>query len=61
MINWIITSSMLIVVILAVRKFFGDRLTPGARYGLWFLVLLRLLIPVSFFQSSYSVAELTDS
>ncbi|MCI9296963.1 MAG: M56 family metallopeptidase [Lachnospiraceae bacterium] len=60
MINWIITSSMLIVVILAVRKFFGDRLTPGARYGLWFLVLLRLLIPVSFFQSSYSVAELTE-
>ena len=59
MINWILTSSVLIILILAVRKFFGNRLTPGVQYGLWFLVLLRLLIPVSFFHSSYSAAELT--
>ena len=49
MINWILTSSVLIIVIFAVRKFFGDRLTAGVQYGLWFLVLLRLLIPISFF------------
>lgn len=59
MINWIITSSVLIAVILAVRKFFGNKLTPGLQYGLWLFVLLRLLIPVSFFHSSYSAAELT--
>lgn len=58
MINWILTSSVLIIVILTVRKLFGDRLTPGVQYGLWFLVLLRLLIPVSFFHSDYSAAEL---
>lgn len=58
MINWILTSSVLIIVIFAVRKFFGDRLTAGVQYGLWFLVLLRLLIPISFFHSDYSAAEL---
>lgn len=56
--NWIMTSSVLIIVIFAVRKFFGDRLTPGVQYGLWFLVLLRLMVPFSFFHSSYSAAEL---
>ncbi len=41
MINWILTSSVLIVVILLIRKLFGEKLSPGAQYVLWILVLLR--------------------
>ena len=60
MINWILTSSVLIVVILLIRKLFGEKLSPGAQYVLWILVLLRLLVPVSFGKSSYSLAALAD-
>lgn len=60
MINWILTSSILIVVILLIRKLFGERLAPGLQYGLWLLVLARLLIPVSFGGSAYSLAALAD-
>ncbi len=58
MANWIITSSALIIVILFIRKCFGSKLMPGVQYGLWLLVLLRLLVPGSFIYSSYSPAEL---
>lgn len=60
MINWILTSSILIVVILLIRKLFGERMAPGLQYGLWLLVLARLLIPVSFGGSAYSLAALAD-
>lgn len=60
MINWILTSSVLIVVILLIRKLFGEKLSPGVQYVLWILVLLRLLVPVSFGKSSYSLAALAD-
>lgn len=60
MINWILTSSVLIVVILLIRKLFGEKLAPGVQYGLWLLVLVRLLIPVSFGGSAYSLAALAD-
>ena len=60
MINWILASSVLIVVVLLIRKLFGERLAPGLQYGFWLLVLARLLIPVSFGGSAYSLAALTD-
>lgn len=60
MINWILMSSVLIVSILLIRKVFGVKLTPGVQYGLWLLVLIRLLIPVNFFHSSYSLAAEAD-
>ncbi len=34
MINWILTSSVLIVVILLIRKLLGEKLSPGAQYVL---------------------------
>lgn len=60
MINWILTSSILIVVILLIRKLFGEKLSPGVQYGLWLLVLVRLLVPVSFGGSAYSLEALAD-
>lgn len=58
--NWILTSSVLILAILLIRKFFGTKLPIGLQYGLWLLVLVRLFIPVSFFNSSYSLIEIVN-
>ncbi len=58
--NWILMSSVLIVVILLIRRLFGERLTPGLQYGLWIFVAVRLLVPVNFFYSEYSMPELMD-
>lgn len=53
--SWILSSSVLIVVILAVRRLFRGRISPRFQYALWLLVLLRLLLPVSLGQSAASV------
>lgn len=45
MIQWAVTSSALILIVLAVRALFRDRLSARLKYALWGVVLLRLLIP----------------
>lgn len=40
-----ITSSILIILILAVRKLLADKLSIKLQYALWFIVVFRLLIP----------------
>ena len=55
MTQWILSSSLLIVAVLLIRKIAGDRLSARLRYALWGLVLLRLLIPVSIGESALSV------
>ena len=47
MIEWIVTSSVLILLVLLLRLLVRDRVSPRLRYALWGLVLLRLVIPVS--------------
>lgn len=53
--NWILSSSVLIAAILAVRRIFRGRISPRLQYALWLLVLLRLLLPVNFGQSAASI------
>jgi beta-lactamase regulating signal transducer with metallopeptidase domain len=55
MITWVVSSSVLIVFLLLVRLVFRKRISPRLQYALWLLVALRLLVPVSFGQSSASV------
>ena len=57
MIEWIVSSSMLILLVLAVRSLAKSRLSCRARYALWLLVLVRLLVPVQLFTASWGVAE----
>ncbi len=45
MIQWAFTSSALILIVLAVRRLFREKLSARLRYALWGVVLLRLLIP----------------
>ncbi len=60
MIEWIITSSVLILIIVAVRYFLKGKISLRLQYGLWALVLVRLLIPFSVGSSSISILNFTD-
>ena len=55
MIEWTITSSALILLVLLLRAAVKDRVSPRLRYGLWGLVLVRLVVPVSLCESPVSV------
>lgn len=54
----IITSSVLILVIISLRHFLKGKISLRLQYALWALVLVRLLVPVSFFSSPISVMNL---
>lgn len=51
----LITSSVLILVLLALRWAFRSRITRRAQYALWALVLVRLLVPLSLPGTDFSV------
>ena len=55
MTEWIISSSVLIAVIAALRFILRGKISLRLQYALWALVLIRLLVPVSFGVSSVSV------
>lgn len=55
MIELLITSSLLILAVLAARALLVGRISRRMQYALWGLVLLRLLLPVSLPQSRASV------
>ena len=52
---WIISSSVLILTVMALRRVLQGRIRLGMQYALWLLVLVRLLVPVNFGASSLSV------
>lgn len=55
MIEWAVTSSVLILVVLALRRLLTGKISLRLQYGLWALVLVRLLLPVSFGGTAMSV------
>ena len=55
MIQVLITSSVLIAVITLLRLLLRGHIRPGLQYALWGLVLLRLLVPGTWFHSPASV------
>ena len=63
MIEWIISSSVLIILVLAVRALGKNRLSCRVRYALWLLVLIRLLVPMQLFSASWgaTAVELPQS
>ena len=54
MLEWIITSSLLILLVLLLRRL---PIAPWQRYALWLVVLVRLLVPMQLF--SLPASELT--
>ncbi len=56
MIEWILSSSVLILIVAGLRLF-KTRLPARVRYALWALVLVRLLVPVSVGSLAFSVGS----
>lgn len=57
LINVVITSSIMIVVVMILRKLFGSRVKSGVICVLWALVAMRLLIPMQLFGNIVNVAD----
>ena len=51
LLEWVFTSTFLILVVLGLRAALGKRMSAGLRYALWAVVLVRLLVPVQLFTS----------
>ena len=60
MLEILISSSVLIAVLALLRRFLRGRISARLRYALWALVLLRLLVPVTTFESKVSVAAAAE-
>ena len=59
MTEWIVTSTVLTALVIAARYALRGKISLRLQYGLWLLVLARLLIPVSFGGTAVSVANVT--
>ena len=55
MFAWMVSASVLILLLLLLRRVLTGRVDPRIVYALWALALLRLLLPFSLFQSRASV------
>ena len=55
MIEWIVSSSALLAVLIVLRHILKGKISLRLQYALWGLALLRLLVPVSFGSTSISV------
>ena len=51
MLEWVTSSCFLILAVLALRAVLGRKISARFRYGLWVLVLVRLLVPVQLYTS----------
>ena len=60
MVEWIVSSSVLIVVVVLLRFVLKGKISLRLQYALWALVLVRLLVPVSFGDTAMSVGNLTQ-
>ena len=56
----LLTSSVLILAVLLLRRAFRDRISRRAQYVLWALVLVRLLVPVSLPGADISVLSAAE-
>lgn len=60
MVEWIVSSSVLIAVVILLRFVLKGKINLRLQYALWALVLARLLVPVSFGDTALSVGNLTQ-
>jgi len=57
MMEWILTSSAMILIIIALRGLLKGKISLRLQYALWLLVLVRLLLPFSVVESAISVSN----
>lgn len=58
--EWMLESSLLVLIIYGVRKIFSGKVPYAMIYALWLLVLLRFLVPVNFLSTPISVANIVS-
>lgn len=58
--EWILSSSILILLIVFIRSLFRNKIALRIRYALWLVVAVRLLFPLSFWESSFSVLNFLE-
>lgn len=60
MIEWVVSSCILILAVIALWYLLRGRISLRLQYALWLLVLARLLIPVSFGSTDISVMSVVE-
>lgn len=60
MVEWIVSSSVLVAVVILLRFVLKGKISLRLQYALWAVVLVRLLVPVSFGDTAMSVSNLTQ-
>ena len=60
MTEWIVSSSVLILIVIGFRAVLKGRISLRLQYAIWGLVLLRLLIPFSIGSAAFSVANFAN-
>lgn len=60
MTDWIISSSILMLIVIGLRAVLKGRVSLRLQYALWLLVLVRLLVPVNFTESALSVLSTAE-
>jgi beta-lactamase regulating signal transducer with metallopeptidase domain len=60
MIAWIVSSSALILIVIALRCLLRGRMSLRVQYALWAVVLVRLLAPFSLGNSGFSVMNAAE-
>lgn len=61
MLEWIISSSILIVFLVLIRIIFKGKIRLTLQYALWLIALVRLLLPLSIGTAEISVANLKET
>ena len=59
--EWFVSSAVLAAALIALRYALRGKISPKLQYGLWALLLIRLLVPVSVGQSAVSVENLVPA
>lgn len=60
MMNWVISSSILILIVITIRHFLKGKMSLRLQYGLWLIVAARLLVPFSIGEAVMSVSTWLD-
>lgn len=58
--EWMLESSLLVLMVLGIRKIFMGKIPYAAIYSLWIVVLLRFMIPINLISTPVSVANLFE-
>ena len=61
MMEWIVTSTAMILIVIALRGLLKGKISLKLQYGLWALVLVRLLLPFSIVDSAISVSNILSA